>query len=128
MRNNLDKALILFAFLLASLGASSHPGRTDSDGGHYNRKTKTYHYHSGSAPVPASVIEPVQAPAISFPAFKGSGNMAEGGFLINGKTYVPLRFVAEKLGAQVAWDSETKTAIISSPGSSEPIMVRVSKR
>ena len=24
-----------------------HPGRTDSNGGHYNRKTGEYHYHSG---------------------------------------------------------------------------------
>ena len=24
-----------------------HPGRTDANGGHYNRKTGEYHYHSG---------------------------------------------------------------------------------
>jgi len=24
-----------------------HSGRTDSNGGHYNRKTGDYHYHSG---------------------------------------------------------------------------------
>jgi hypothetical protein len=28
---------------------SAHPGRTDSNGGHWNRKTGTYHYHSGSS-------------------------------------------------------------------------------
>lgn len=27
--------------------ASSHPGRTDSKGGHYNRSTGEYHYHHG---------------------------------------------------------------------------------
>ena len=25
----------------------AHPGRTDSDGGHYNRDTGEYHYHHG---------------------------------------------------------------------------------
>ncbi len=32
--------------------------------------------------------------------------------IINGRTYVPLRFVAESFGAQVNWDSGTKTASI----------------
>lgn len=27
--------------------ASAHPGRTDSNGGHYNRDTGEYHYHHG---------------------------------------------------------------------------------
>ncbi len=32
--------------------------------------------------------------------------------IINGRTMVPIRFVAEALGADVAWDSATKTATI----------------
>lgn len=40
--------LFLFLFLLLFTGAaSSHPGRTDSNGGHWDRKEGTYHYHSG---------------------------------------------------------------------------------
>lgn len=35
-------------------------------------------------------------------------------FIYNDRTYVPLRFVAEALGADVGWDSKTKTAIINS--------------
>ena len=35
-------------------------------------------------------------------------------FIYNDRTYVPLRFVSEALGADVGWDSKTKTAIINS--------------
>lgn len=28
---------------------TAHPGRTDSNGGHYNRATGEYHYHDGSS-------------------------------------------------------------------------------
>lgn len=38
--------LVLSLFLLSSL-ATAHPGRTDANGGHYNRKTGEYHYHNG---------------------------------------------------------------------------------
>lgn len=36
------KILIFFMF---STFLFSHPGRLDSNGGHWNRKTGTYHYH-----------------------------------------------------------------------------------
>lgn len=32
---------------LLALAVFSHPGRTDSYGGHYNRSTGEYHYHHG---------------------------------------------------------------------------------
>lgn len=38
------------AYLMATLGLSiilAHPGRTDADGGHYDRSTGEYHYHHG---------------------------------------------------------------------------------
>lgn len=43
-----------FIIFLASLClicniAFAHPGRTDSNGGHWNRSTGTYHYHNGSS-------------------------------------------------------------------------------
>ena len=37
--------VIALMFLLDVGGVFSHSGRTDSSGGHYNRKTGTYHYH-----------------------------------------------------------------------------------
>jgi hypothetical protein len=43
--------IIIFTILLSICGyALAHPGRTDGNGGHYDRKTGTYHYHnSGSS-------------------------------------------------------------------------------
>lgn len=37
----------LCVVLVLSTIAYAHPGRTDSQGGHWNRKTGTYHYHNG---------------------------------------------------------------------------------
>ncbi|SHH20608.1 Copper amine oxidase N-terminal domain-containing protein [Caloranaerobacter azorensis DSM 13643] len=35
-------------------------------------------------------------------------------FIYNDRVYVPIRFVAEKLGKEVKWDNETKTVFIKS--------------
>ena len=41
------KILVILSILLFSaVVAYTHSGRTDSRGGHYNRKTGTYHYHN----------------------------------------------------------------------------------
>lgn len=37
----------LSCLLLLACMASAHPGRTDSEGGHYDRSTGEYHYHHG---------------------------------------------------------------------------------
>lgn len=41
--------LLLFFLITSSLTLTvyAHPGRTDSNGGHYNRSTGEYHYHHG---------------------------------------------------------------------------------
>ena len=42
------KKLLLFLLSIGFLGlAYAHSGRTDSNGGHWNRSTDTYHCHSG---------------------------------------------------------------------------------
>ena len=38
-------AIFALVVLFDGAGVFSHSGRTDSSGGHYNRKTGTYHYH-----------------------------------------------------------------------------------
>jgi uncharacterized protein YgiM (DUF1202 family) len=44
----MKKQLSLFLFIsLLSLFMYSHSGRTDSNGGHWDRKAGTYHYHNG---------------------------------------------------------------------------------
>lgn len=55
--------LLLCAMLLAApVIALAHSGRTDANGGHYNRKTGEYHYHNGGtkkhAPTMPSPSEP----------------------------------------------------------------------
>ena len=37
---------IIFTSLILLPPTFSHPGRTDANGGHYNRKTGEYHYHN----------------------------------------------------------------------------------
>lgn len=36
--------ILLFSFMLP---AFAHPGRTDSEGGHWDRANSEYHYHNG---------------------------------------------------------------------------------
>lgn len=38
---------VFLMFLLCVPYADAHPGRTDSNGGHYDRSTGEYHYHHG---------------------------------------------------------------------------------
>lgn len=40
--------------------------------------------------------------------------------IINDRTYVPLRFISESLGAYVNWDENTRTVIINSSSSTTP--------
>lgn len=39
--------LLLCVFLLLASTVYAHPGRTDANGGHYDRSTGEYHYHHG---------------------------------------------------------------------------------
>ncbi len=40
-------ALVVILLIVFPLLVLAHSGRTDSNGGHYNRKTGEYHYHNG---------------------------------------------------------------------------------
>lgn len=56
--------VVLSILLLSAVWAYTHSGRTDSNGGHYNRKTGTYHYHGGirkSSPR-VNVLEQAKSP------------------------------------------------------------------
>jgi hypothetical protein len=39
--------IVTFLTLYILTSTYGHGGRTDSDGGHYNRQTGQYHYHNG---------------------------------------------------------------------------------
>ena len=47
MRKFIILLFSVFVLLALSITVSAHPGRTDSNGGHYNRDTGEYHYHNG---------------------------------------------------------------------------------
>lgn len=50
MRNKkvlLTSTLLLIVCLVCIFNVFAHSGRTDSNGGHWDRSTGTYHYHSG---------------------------------------------------------------------------------
>ena len=46
---------VVFA-LLSTAFIDAHPGRLDSKGGHYNRKTGEYHYHNGGQSPIKSIV------------------------------------------------------------------------
>lgn len=46
MKNKIIFIFFIFTLILSSI-VYAHPGRTDSNGGHYNRSTGEYHYHHG---------------------------------------------------------------------------------
>lgn len=45
----MKRFIIVFVIFCLPAFSYSHSGRTDSSGGHFNRKTGEYHYHSGGA-------------------------------------------------------------------------------
>ena len=48
MRKNIFSALMIgIVMVVTAVSVMGHPGRTDANGGHYNRKTGEYHYHNG---------------------------------------------------------------------------------
>ena len=47
MKKLISLMLVLLLLILFAFTVLAHPGRTDSNGGHYNRSTGEYHYHHG---------------------------------------------------------------------------------
>lgn len=47
MRKQLTMISVFVLVLLLPMQAFAHPGRTDANGGHYDRSTGEYHYHHG---------------------------------------------------------------------------------
>lgn len=42
----MKRVIAAFIILMIPTLGYSHPGRTDANGGHYNRKTGVYHFHN----------------------------------------------------------------------------------
>lgn len=72
MRRFISCAILLLLIVSLSLSAVAHPGRTDANGGHWNRATGEYHYHNGSgagksgtAKLPTPTLPPVEYKSIT---------------------------------------------------------------
>lgn len=48
MKKRLVSLVLVFVFAISS-NALAHSGRTDKNGGHWDRKNGTYHYHNGGS-------------------------------------------------------------------------------
>lgn len=63
-------AILIVAVLICWCGAAAlaHPGRTDANGGHWDHKNGTYHYHNGPrSQKPAATKKPSGAAATPKP-------------------------------------------------------------
>ena len=47
MKSNKHFLIFAFVFIVLFIQVSAHPGRTDSKGGHWDRSSGTYHFHTG---------------------------------------------------------------------------------
>ncbi|HAL44777.1 MAG: hypothetical protein A2Y12_20305 [Planctomycetes bacterium GWF2_42_9] len=62
----MKKLVVLLAVLFVFSLTFAHPGKIDSKGGHYNRKTGEYHYHNkDSNSVSKKSIEKITDPNVS---------------------------------------------------------------
>jgi hypothetical protein len=110
---------IVFTLLIFTPPSFSHSGRTDANGGHYNRKTGEYHYHNGGSSSSGSssestIIKPTYTaplPAISVYVNGKKVYCDQEPLLTGGRVLVPLRAIMEALGATVEWDSQTATIV-----------------
>lgn len=53
----MKRFMVVFVIFCLPAFSYSHSGRTDSSGGHNNRKTGEYHYHSGGASKGKSTVK-----------------------------------------------------------------------
>ena len=67
--------LLIFSVLIYDLGYS-HPGRTDANGGHYNRKTGEYHKHGEETSEPPVNVTPTAPEGLSEAKVKSSLSVA----------------------------------------------------
>lgn len=107
--------------MTSSIAVNAHPGRTDSNGGHYcwtncerwGYEYGEYHYHNGgntSKPQTAKSLK-TQAPQLLTVDVYINGVLQDFGqdaYIKNGTTFVPMRGIFEELGATVQYDTKSK--------------------
>lgn len=121
MKINILKKIgvLIICIVISSITASAHPGRTDAQGGHavktegWGYEVGTYHYHDkryeNIVPVEKETGKPTEITVI----VKGENVIFDQKpVIIDGRTLVPVRYVVEKLGYNVEWDSVSQTVYI----------------
>lgn len=104
---------IVTLLILVTLTALAHPGRTDSNGGHWNRKTGTYHFHTGEYAGKGSSgssssseyvpFTPPYEPPTENPYTTDNSDLAESKWYENKSTWEIVKFIAEKIFTWVIW-------------------------
>ena len=73
---------LLLIFTMFNYFVYAHSGRTDANGGHYNRKTGVYHYHNSGGTIPrvstSNVSPPVNGNTNSYQGTKIQGASSQG--------------------------------------------------
>ncbi len=122
-------AIITIAVTLNSSIAFAHSGRTDSNGGHYNRKTGEYHYHNGGSATKSSLSSTSSSSKSTSTSTKTAAkssvrytNLTVNGENVNldtkpfidenGRTMVPIAKIAEIFNATTEFDATTNTVTI----------------
>ncbi len=123
-------AIIALLAVLNSTQVYGHSGRTDANGGHYNRSTGEYHYHNGGSSSSSSSSSSNTSTSTSSTSSKTTTkaitpkkiNVSVNGEQIafdttpfgdeNGRTMVPVAKIAEIFDATTSWDNSTSTVTI----------------
>ncbi len=122
-------AIITCAVTLNSSLVFAHSGRTDANGGHYNRSTGVYHYHNGgssssssstssssSSSSKSTSTNTTTAPKVRYINVTVNGESLDFDtkpFVDeNGRTMVPIAKIAEIFNAITEFDAITNTVTI----------------
>ncbi len=122
--------ILLMATIINTSLAYGHSGRTDSQGGHYNRQTGGYHYHNGGSSSSntssytstnttqnVTTSKPVKVePVTKYVNLSVNGEIIDTEakpFLNNdARTMVWIVDVANTFNATTSWDSSTNTVTV----------------
>ena len=105
-----NKAISLLLFLSIPLTALSHSGRTDSSGGHYNRKTGEYHCHRGSCSggIKETAAKPQARPQTASDQIIGVASVVDGDTIEIHGTRIRLRGIDAPESRQMCQDATGK--------------------
>lgn len=112
------KALIILGLMLISGvlfydSAYTHPGRTDANGGHYNRKTGTYHYHNSSrSRAPLNTTPTLRRTDTGTNAGTGTSLMSYPSEVFFGNTAYQVTRIIDGDTVEIRYDSKLRSVVL----------------